>query len=162
MAFTVVTTEDAQTLSRDFRSITGAKRHVADALITRIGGICADDSLWSGRTHGLQRERVMKALSLVQATLEYSGPTRLEFEGVEYVIDHDADVPTRATVKRERKLKQRTKVLTVRFEGDCGGCGSRILAGAEALYDYQERKVYCPGACADAHLAAIAPKAVAA
>lgn len=162
MAFQVITTEDAQTLTRDFRSISGAKRAVADALLTRIGGICADDTLWSGRTHTLQRERVMTGLALVQSALEYDGPSNLEFEGVEYRLKHDPDAPAAATVKRERKLSKRVKMLSALYAGDCGACGNEILKGAEALYDYQERRLYCPGKCAVEHQDAIAKAKVAA
>lgn len=159
MAFTVISKAEAGELSRDFRSITGAKRAVADDLLVQAGGVLVDDALWAGRTHKLQRERVERLITLVRDVLTYDGPTRVEFEGREWRIDHDADVPTRATVKRERTLAQRTKLLTARFAGRCGSCGCEILEGAQALYDYQERKLYCPDACATAHLAAIAPVA---
>lgn len=157
MAFTVISKAEAGELSRDFRSITGAKRAVADELLVHAGGILVDDSLWAGRTQAAQRKRVEQAITLARSALEYDGPSRIEFEGREWRIEHDADAPTRATVKRERKVTQRTKPLKARYAGPCGECGCEILKDAEALYDYQERRLYCPGACADAHKAKIAP-----
>lgn len=160
MAFKVHTTDDAGKSTREVRSITGARRAVANDLLKLADALLDDDSLWAGRTQRMQRERIQALNEAARDSLDYDGPLTLTLEGKTWAIEQDADAATREEKRTTNKRTGPKWLNSVRFANDCaGGCGTRIQVGERGYYDAP--RLYCEP-CGVSHEARLNGRKVAA
>lgn len=137
MAFkvTIADVSDGQARVHEARSITGARRHAANAMIDRAVLSLADKDMFAAeRTRRTQLANTVDCISAVRELIAWDGPTELSIHGITVKIDEDPE----AHADRERaKTARRTDARWLnetRFPNPCVSCQCTVDKGERAWY----------------------------